>query len=268
MSHQDRVFFGNFVAVLAFLVVAAFIFYFITQAVVDNDRDGSDNSMKMQAANENIKPIGQVVVADSSAPAAAAAPRTGAEVYTASCQACHGTGAAGAPKVGDKAAWSPRASKGLDGLLTTATNGLNAMPPKGTCGDCSPEELEAAIRHMLTETGIKVAGGDAPPAAPAAAPAAADSAAASASASPAAASAPNGKTVYEAHCAACHTTGAAGAPKLGDQDAWRARIAQGINTLTQHAINGFKAMPPRGACANCSDVDIRAAIAYMVDESN
>lgn len=253
MSHQDRVFFGNFMAVLAFIVVAAFAFYFIAKSVVNSDDSAGENTALTQVANENIKPIGTVVVAgESSSSAAAAGPRSGTDVYNSFCMACHATGAAGAPKVGDKAAWAPRANKGLDGLLATANSGLNAMPPKGTCGDCSDDELKGAIRHMLTETGIKVAGGEA--AAPTAKPAAA-------------ASASNGKQVYDSACMACHATGAAGAPKLGDAAAWGPRIAQGKDTLVKHALGGLNAMPPRGACGTCSDDDIKAAVSYMVDNS-
>ena len=251
MSHQDRVFFGNFIAVLAFLVVAAFVFFFIAKSVVTSDEATGENTALTQVTNENIKPIGSVVVAgESSSSAVAAGPRSGGDVYNSFCMACHATGAAGAPKVGDKAAWAPRANKGLDGLLTTATNGLNAMPPMGTCGDCSAEELKGAIRHMLTETGIKVAGGDAAPA----------------PAAPAAAKV-DGKKVYDSACMACHATGAAGAPKVGDTAAWSARIAQGMDTLVKHALGGLNAMPPRGACGNCSDDDIKAAVAYMADNS-
>ncbi len=59
-------------------------------------------------------------------------------------------GLLGAPKVGDKAEWGKRAKEqgGLDGLLAKAISGINAMPPKGTCADCSDDELKAAIKHM------------------------------------------------------------------------------------------------------------------------
>jgi cytochrome c5 len=55
--------------------------------------------------------------------------------------------------VGDSAAWGPRAAQGIDTLLTHATNGLNAMPPKGTCADCSGDELKNAIEYMLSQSG-------------------------------------------------------------------------------------------------------------------
>lgn len=83
----------------------------------------------------------------------------------------------------------------------------------------------------------------------------------------AAASADNGKAIYDAHCAMCHGTGAAGAPKLGDKAAWAPRIKLGEPALLQAAIKGIRAMPPRGACAKCSDADLKAAVGYMVAQS-
>jgi cytochrome c5 len=68
-------------------------------------------------------------------------------------------------------------------------------------------------------------------------------------------------------CSACHDTGAAGAPKVGDTAAWVPRIAQGNDALYDHAINGLNMMPPRGTCAACSDDDIKAIVDYMVEKS-
>jgi cytochrome c5 len=73
----------------------------------------------------------------------------GQNIYQKSCQACHAAGIAGAPKLGDKAAWAPRIAKGNDALLLSVTNGLKAMPPKGTCMTCSEDELRAAVEYMV-----------------------------------------------------------------------------------------------------------------------
>jgi len=73
----------------------------------------------------------------------------GQKIYQASCQACHATGAAGAPKLGDKDAWAPRIAKGNDALLSSVKNGLKAMPPKGACMSCSEDELRAAMEYMV-----------------------------------------------------------------------------------------------------------------------
>lgn len=73
--------------------------------------------------------------------------------------------------------------------------------------------------------------------------------------------------VYTSACAACHDTGAAGAPKKGDAEAWSSRIDKGMDTLVSHAINGFNAMPAKGGCASCSDEEIRVAVELMVEDS-
>jgi len=105
---------------------------------------------------DRIKASGQVCLeGDDSCGSAAAvaavssgAARSGEEVYTSKCLACHATGAAGAPKFGSSD-WADRRSKGIEALLETAINGIGAMPPKGLCNDCSDDELKLAIEHML-----------------------------------------------------------------------------------------------------------------------
>ena len=83
----------------------------------------------------------------------------------------------------------------------------------------------------------------------------------------AAGGAADGKSVYTSACFACHGTGAAGAPKLGDKGAWGPRIGQGMSTLVDHAVNGFKGMPARGGRADLDDDAVKAAVKYMVDNS-
>ncbi|MGA0840493.1 MAG: c-type cytochrome [Pseudomonadales bacterium] len=82
----------------------------------------------------------------------------------------------------------------------------------------------------------------------------------------AAASGPlSGEQVYNQFCFACHASGVGGAPVLGDAAAWEPRIAQGIDTLLDHTINGIRTMPARGTCVSCSDDDLKGAMQYMVD---
>ncbi len=90
--------------------------------------------------------------APAAAPAAAGGTRSGQEIYQSTCFACHGTGAAGAPKLGDAAAWAPRIASGMDALMNSAINGKNAMPPRGTCGNCSDDDLKAAVEHMVNNS--------------------------------------------------------------------------------------------------------------------
>lgn len=121
-------------------------------AGIANAKHLSDKSVA-----ERIQPLAQVYVEGDAVPSAAPAaekpsgPRSGEQVVTAHCAACHMTGAAGAPKIGT-ADWAPRKAKGVDALLASAIKGLNAMPPKGMCMDCSDDELKGAIEHMLAKS--------------------------------------------------------------------------------------------------------------------
>lgn len=107
-----------------------------------------------------IQPVAKVCVqgqecegAQASAAAApvAAGPRSGEDIYNSKCMACHNTGAAGAPKLGDVAAWEPRIAQGLETLVIHAINGINAMPAKGTCADCSDDEIHATVEFMVSK---------------------------------------------------------------------------------------------------------------------
>jgi len=75
-----------------------------------------------------------------------------------------------------------------------------------------------------------------------------------------------GKEVYEATCAACHASGAAGAPKLGDKAVWAPRIKD-VAALKAAAIKGKGVMPPKGGNASLSDADVNAAVDYMIAQS-
>ncbi len=161
MSHDKQVI-TSMSIVTGILAFTAIVFYLVASSVTDDmkESDGSVARMEEKVA-KNIMPVGQVHVGEvpvEAVPAAAetvaAGPRSGQDVYNASCLACHSTGVAGAPKVGDKAAWSGRAANGLDSLVANATNGINAMPPMGTCGACSADELKAAVEFMLEKTGL------------------------------------------------------------------------------------------------------------------
>jgi len=80
-----------------------------------------------------------------------------------------------------------------------------------------------------------------------------------------------GESIFKKNCIACHGAGVAGAPKLGDKTAWSARIAQGNEILTRHAIEGFKGnsgyMPAKGGFMSLSDDEIAATVQYMVSQS-
>ncbi len=103
-----------------------------------------------------IKPFGNVCLpgdecSGGAAGATEAVARSGEEVYNAACMACHTTGAAGAPMLGDAAAWGDRIAKGIDALYDSGINGLagTGMIAKGGCGNCSDEEVQAAVDYMV-----------------------------------------------------------------------------------------------------------------------
>lgn len=113
----------------------------------------ANETMSDDAIKQRIKPVGRLYLkgSEATAPAVAApaAPRTGESVYNTYCMACHATGVTGAPITGDAQQWQPRIAQGMDTLLAHALDGFNAMPAKGTCMDCSDDEIQAAIDHML-----------------------------------------------------------------------------------------------------------------------
>ncbi|MBC8494178.1 MAG: cytochrome c5 family protein [Candidatus Thioglobus sp.] len=105
---------------------------------------------------QRIAPLGQVylegdidVNAIKAPVKTAAKARSGEEVYTAVCASCHSVGVMNAPKFGNKADWAPRVERGIADLVKVSISGKGAMPPKGTCMDCSDDELKAAIEHMI-----------------------------------------------------------------------------------------------------------------------
>ena len=197
----------------------------------------------------------------------------GEGIYGNVCAACHESGAAGAPIRGDEGAWSERTGKGFETLLSHSINGFNAMPARGGNPNLSDEEMEAATAYLV-EPVMDVpdlGGGDEGASEE---DMASEDAAASqqemASADGAASDAPShagidGEAIYNQVCMACHNTGAAGAPVRGEADQWSVRLDKGMETLYDHSINGFNAMPAKGGNPNLSDDEVKAATDYLVD---
>lgn len=107
------------------------------------DQGGSDE------ADVRIQPVAKFELQKAAAPAAGSAPRDGATVFNTICTACHTTGAAGAPKAGDKAAWAPRIAQGNETLYKSALNGKNAMPARGGAADLTDAEVKAAVDFLV-----------------------------------------------------------------------------------------------------------------------
>ena len=100
-------------------------------------------------ADARIAPVAHVEIQAANANKGDGKPRDGKTIYNTVCTACHGTGAAGAPKAGDKAAWASRIATGLPALIKSATNGKNAMPPKGGAADLTDDELKSAVEYLI-----------------------------------------------------------------------------------------------------------------------
>lgn len=177
-------------------------------------------------------------------------------IWQVVCSQCHQSGVMGAPVIGDQANWENRLARagGFDGLVKNAILGFNSMPAMGTCTTCSKEQIGAAVGYMVERS--------------------------TPSASypfmqvvPTTAVEPHlpqatGKQVYDRHCAKCHEGENAPGPLLGDKAAWEPLIAQGMETLFEHTLKGYKGMPPKGGCYTCSSAQVIEAVKYMANESS
>lgn len=170
--------------------------------------------------------------------------QTGKKVYQKYCATCHANGAAGAPKLGESIEWNKRLSEGIAPVYQRAIAGYNSMPAKGTCVGCSNEAIQAAVDYLVHAQGVD-----------------------SFKKIPVHQHFPDkkmGERLYAQHCAGCHAQGKKGAPRFGDKLAWAQRIKQGMDILFVHAIQGYRAMPPKGQCDTCSNAEIEAAVKYLV----
>ena len=262
------------VAVICSFVIPIFAIIGLVLYVTSANKPAMGAANPEKAIAERIQKIGMVEVRDANRPL-----RSGEDVFKGQCSACHATGAAGAPKFGDAAAWSARIKTGFEALVHSALTGKGAMAPQGG-GDFNDTEIARAVVYMANAGGAKFA----EPAAPAGAEPAADGAsapvaaeqpaaaapesapvavaAAAPAAAPAAAVAGAGEALYKQTCQVCHGAGIAGAPKFGDKAAWAPRLAAGIDAVYAIAVSGKGAMPPRGG-SQASDADLRAAVEYM-----
>ena len=118
---------------------------------------GSDsshsNTLVDNSVLERIKPVGEVRVDTSTMVASAdsteTAERSGEEIYNSKCAGCHNSGVMGAPKYAALADWSSRIDLGLDKLTASAIAGKGGMPARGTCMDCSDNEIKVTVKYML-----------------------------------------------------------------------------------------------------------------------
>ncbi len=273
--------------VLAFIIPIAIILLLVKLVSSTTQMGAGSSAQSPEAIASRIKPVAGFTLVDANAPKVL---KTGQQVFESTCTACHTAGVAGAPKLGDEAAWAPFIKAGYEELVKNAIHGIGAMPAKGGNPSLSDLEVERAVVYMANKSGASFdepaePAAEAKPEAakPAAAPApaavaAANTAAAPVSATPPANAAapasaateetidPAGEKLYKSVCFACHAAGVAGAPKVGDKAAWEPLIASGLDTMVQIAIHGKGAMPPKGG-SQASDAEIKAAVQYMVSAS-
>lgn len=277
--------------VLAFIVPILIIGLLILLVTSSSLMGSGSDAQTPEAIASRIKPVAQFTLVDANAPKVF---QTGQQVFDTTCTACHTAGVAGAPKIGDSAAWAPFIKTGYEEMVKNAIHGINAMPPKGGNPALSDFEVQRAVVYIANKSGASfkepaepasdkadaaatpAVAAPATPAAPApAAPAAQpEKAAAPAEPAPAAAAAPAasdtaavdpaGEKLYKTVCFACHAAGVANAPKFGDKAAWAKYIETGMDAMVQNAIHGIGIMPPRGG-SQASDAEMKAAVQYMVN---
>ncbi|HSW68840.1 MAG TPA: c-type cytochrome [Gammaproteobacteria bacterium] len=184
----------------------------------------------------------------SKSPPKPTGPAAGKALYENYCSGCHASGAGGAPKYGDAADWTPVLKGGINKVYENAIKGIGGMPAKGTCVSCNDQDIKQAVDYML----VSVTGPD----------------------GKIASVAPikkltmeEGKLLYDQNCSVCHANGFQQAPKPGDVEAWKPMVEAGFLDTYINVLTGRKGHPPHGACATCSDADLKAAVKYMMQQS-
>ena len=133
-----------------FLILFSGLLVFVSAASALNDRE--------QAMVDRMAPLGEVCMAGdacaASSGAGASGPRAAEDIYAASCQACHLTGASNAPLLGNVEQWAPRIATGKEALYQSVFNGVEVdgvlvMPVNGLCTDCTEEELMSVVDYMV-----------------------------------------------------------------------------------------------------------------------
>ncbi|MDB5985637.1 MAG: cytochrome c5 family protein [Nevskia sp.] len=156
-ANNDQNFVKTVLGVIGALVALTFVILIIAALLTGKTPTDAAALQKLQT---RVEPIGhEITDPEEFKKLTAVAPHTplaGDQVVAQVCSACHGAGVLGAPKIGDKAAWSARksAAGGVDGLATSAEKGKNSMPARGGRADLSNDEIKAAVQEMLKQTGV------------------------------------------------------------------------------------------------------------------
>jgi cytochrome c5 len=166
----DRAFLKSFAGLIAALVALTVVLFVVAQ-IIGGKPKTVEATADAKAVAERIKPVGELnvgavpatkvttasnAVMDAIIPSANAAGADGKKIYDTTCVACHAAGVAGAPKLGDKAAWAPRIAQGADTLHTHAIKGFQGkagmMPPKGGNMSAKDEDVKAAVDYMVSQS--------------------------------------------------------------------------------------------------------------------
>ena len=235
--------------VVAFLLPILVIALLVSFVTAGTKVGAGSDALTTEAIGQRIAPVAGFELIDANAPKVY---KSGEQVFSTVCSACHTAGVAGAPKIGDPATWAPFIKAGYESMLNAVLHGKGAMPPKGGNPTLSDYEVARAVVYMANQSGASLPEPSVPdpPSAQPAASATID---------------PSGEKLYKSHCFACHGSGIAGAPKLGDKTAWEPYIKNGLDAMVKVAITGKGVMPPKGGAVNATEADIRAAVQYMVN---
>lgn len=137
------------IAVFFSFVIPVFVIIGLVQYVSSADKPGAGASQTEMAKAQRLQKVGLVEIRDANRPL-----RSGEDVFKGQCAACHASGAAGAPKFQDAAAWGPRLSQGLEALVHAALKGKGAMAPQGG-GDFNDTEIARGVVYMANAAGGK-----------------------------------------------------------------------------------------------------------------
>ncbi len=180
--------------------------------------------------------------------------KRGHQVYANVCVICHLNGEVGAPRIGDQGEWQTRLKlSNISGLYRHAVNGFNKMPVKGACVTCNDADVIAAVDYILYHSlqhsqwqQIKTP---------------------QAMARSQTQVTKSGEMVYQQTCSVCHELGQLGAPVTGNREQWVPIISKNFDELFINTYQGLNNMPPKGGCNQCTGSEIKAAVKYMVKES-
>lgn len=165
-QHQDKHdqhFYDTFLLVLGILVAFAVAMYWLANGIATATPGAYEkgSATEEQLIDKRLAPIGDVQISGdaktqmaAAAPVAAAAgaPKSGKEIWQGTCSACHQAGLLGAPKIGDKAAWTPRIAKGMDVLKDHALHGFNQMPAHGGNSALTDDDVVKALEYMVGQS--------------------------------------------------------------------------------------------------------------------